>query len=281
MNFSSNIEKLSKPFKILSGFVLIGVIGILDFLTGYEISFSVFYVIPISFITWLIGRRLGIMASLASAFVWLAADVVSGNPYSYPLIPIWNSLIRFSFFIIITLLLSALKSAMEHEKELARRDNLTGAVNSRLFFELLQMEIDRLRRYGHPFTIVYIDLDNFKIVNDRFGHITGDQVLRTVVGYAKKHLRKTDVIARLGGDEFALLLPETIQESARVALSKLQVGLLEEMKQNDWPITFSVGVLTCSAAPSEAEEVVKTVDELMYSVKRGSKNAIRYANYNG
>jgi diguanylate cyclase (GGDEF)-like protein len=176
---------------------------------------------------------------------------------------------------------SALKSALEREKELARTDYLTGAVNSRLFFELVQMEIDRSQRYEHPFTLVYIDLDNFKAVNDQFGHTTGDLVLRAVVSYAKKYLRKIDVIARLGGDEFALLLPETNQESAGVALTKLQGGLLEEMRQNNWPITFSIGVLTCNVAPLKSDELVKMADELMYSVKRGSKNAIRYSTYTG
>jgi len=281
VKFPTNLEKLSNLLKILLGFALIGVIGIFDFLTGYEIAFSLFYVIPISFVTWFIGLRHGIVASSASAFVWLAADVASGHPYSSLLIPIWNTLIRLSFFVIIIMLLSGLRNAIDLEKGLARADNLTGAVNSRFFFELAQMEIDRSRRYGHPFTIVYIDLDNFKTVNDQFGHLAGDQVLRTVVRYAKEHLRKTDVLARLGGDEFALLLPETSQGSARVVLSKLQNGLLEEMRQNNWPITFSVGALTCSTAPHTTEEVVRMADELMYSVKRCNKNAIKYATYEG
>lgn len=266
---------------MLLGFVLIGAIGNLDFVTGYEIGLSLFYVIPISYATWFIGRSHGVIASLASALVWLGADVGSGHSYSYSYIPIWNSLIRLSFFVIITLLLSALRDAMEREKEFARTDYLTGAVNSRLFFELLQMEIDRLQRYERPFTLVYIDLDNFKTVNDRFGHLAGDKVLCTVVSYAKEHLRRTDVVARLGGDEFALLLPETGQESARVSLAKLQGGLLEEMQRNNWPTTFSFGVLTCNSASPKTEELVKMADELMYQVKRRGKNAIRYSIHTG
>lgn len=281
MNLIENLEKKSQPFKIVLEFALIGVIGIIDFLTGYEIGVSLFYVIPISFAAWSLGRRHGIAASVVSSCVWLGADAASGHIYSYPLIPFWNTLIRLSFFVIIALLLSALRNAMEREKEVARTDFLTGAVNSRFFFELVQMEIDRLQRYERPFTIAYIDLDNFKTVNDQFGHPAGDRVLRAVVGYAKKHLRKIDVIARLGGDEFALLLPETSQDAARGALTKLHGGLLEEMRQNNWPITFSVGVLTCRAAPRNTDELVKMADELMYSVKRGSKNAIKYSTYEG
>ncbi|HEY43301.1 MAG TPA: GGDEF domain-containing protein [Anaerolineae bacterium] len=281
MNLLANLENRSRPFMILLGFAIIGAIGLSDFLTGYEFAFSLFYVIPITLVTWLMGRRLGIMASLTSAFVWFGADAATGHPYSHPLIPIWNSLIRLSFFVIITLLLSTARNAMEREKELARTDSLTGAVNSRLFYELAQMEIDRSQRYEHPFTVAYFDLDNFKTVNDQFGHPTGDQVLRTVVCYIKAHLRKTDVIARLGGDEFALLLPETSQESARVAISKLQSGLLEEMEKNNWPVTFSIGVLMCNVAPHTADELVRKADELMYSAKRDSKNAIRYSTYAG
>jgi predicted signal transduction protein with EAL and GGDEF domain len=206
----------------LLGFIVIGVIGIIDYLTGYELAISVFYVLPISLVTWLTGRRFGLLASLASAVVWLSADIATGHPYSHPLIPLWNSLIRFAFFVIITMLLCALKRAMQRESELARTDHLTGAVNLRFFYELAQMEIDRLHRYGHPFTLAYIDLDGFKAVNDQFGHATGDRVLHTVVNFIKKHMRKTDVCARLGGDEFALLLPETDQEVARLAISKIR-----------------------------------------------------------
>jgi diguanylate cyclase (GGDEF)-like protein len=282
MNIFEVLENPGKPFLVLAiAFTLTGIIGVVDFLTGYEIAFSLFYVLPVALVTWRTTRQLGLVTSFVGAIVWFWADVASGHPYPNPLIPAWNTLIRFGFFVIITLLLSELRRATEREKELARMDNLTGAVNSRFFYDLAQMEIDRFQRYEHPFTLAYIDLDNFKAVNDRFGHLAGDKVLRAVVGSARKYLRKTDVIARLGGDEFVLLLPETSEESARVVLPKIQDGLLEEMRQGDWPITFSIGVLTCRVAPHTTEELVRMADELMYSVKRGSKNGTEYATYAG
>lgn len=281
MNLQLPFEKLSKLFYVTVGFVLIAIIGTLDFLTGYELSFSVFYVIPIFLVTWFAGRKLGIMTSIVSAFVWFVADIVAAHPYSHALIPVWNSLIRLTFFLVITYLFSSLKNSTEREKELSRKDYLTGAANSRFFYKLAQMEIDRFQRYAHPFSLAFIDLDNFKFVNDQFGHAAGDQVLRTVVSSVKKHSRKTDTIARLGGDEFALLLSETNQESARIVLPKIQDMLLEEMRQNNWPITFSIGVLTCNATPLTTDELVKMTDDLMYSVKKSSKNAIKYASYAG
>ena len=285
MNLLTFFEKQSKSFRVTVvavGFALIGVIGVTDFLTGYELAFSVFYVIPIAIVTWSMGRQLGLVTSLVSAFVWLGADLGTGHIYTHPLIPVWNTLIRLAFFVLITMLLSALSSATERERELARTDYLTGAVNARLFYELVQTEIDRLQRYKRPFTLAYFDLDNFKSVNDQFGHAIGNQVLRAVVRSARKHLRITDVVARLGGDEFALLLPETDQESACAAISKIRGRLLEEMRQSNWPITFSIGVLTCScSAPHTTDELVGLADDIMYSVKHDGKNAIKYSTYAG
>lgn len=283
MSFLATLEKYSQPtyIPVLTGLCLTGFIGAVDYLIGFELSFSVFYVLPIALVTWLTNQRLGLLLSLISAFVWFTADIATGHYYSHPLIPVWNTLIRLAFFVIITLLLSTIKKTAELEKQLARTDNLTGAVNSRFFYNLAQMEIDRFHRYQRPFTLAYIDLDNFKFVNDQYGHPVGDQALRKVVGSAKKHMRATDLIARLGGDEFVLLLPETNEESARVVISKIQTGLVDEMRLCNWPITFSIGVLTCNAAPNTIEELVKMADSLMYSVKHGGKNAIKYQSFAG
>jgi diguanylate cyclase (GGDEF)-like protein len=281
MKFPASLEKRSKLFWTIAGILLVGVVGIIDFLTGYEIAFSLFYLIPISLVAWRASQRAGILISLISAIVWLTADVAAGSSYSQFFIYTWNTFIRLSFFIITVLLLSTLRKALDREKESARTDYLTGAANSRLFYDLAEMEIGRFQRYKRPFTIANIDLDNFKAVNDQFGHSIGDQVLCIVVSSIKKYSRQTDAVARLGGDEFALLLPETDQESARIVLAKIQGGLLQEMQQSNWPVTFSIGVLTCSAAPHTTDELLRMADELMYVVKREGKNAIKYSTDTG
>ena len=258
---------------------MIGIIGCLDLLTGYELSLSIFYVIPIAFLTWFIDSKIGILSAVISAYLCCWTDVAAGHPYSHPFVVVWDFFVKLAFFLIIISLLSRINTDIKRERELARTDNLTGAGNSRCFFESIQIELDRLQRYQHPFTFAYLDLDNFKLINDRFGHATGDRVLCTVVNYVKNHLRKTDRIVRLGGDEFALLLPETDQESARLILPRLQNGLSAEMQQNGWPITSSVGVLTYYTAPGTIDELVRLADELMYAVKREGKNAIKYSTY--
>jgi len=279
MNFLSRFENQSKLFWIILGFVLIGGVGYLDFRTSYEITLSLFYLIPIFLLTWYIGQRIGIAASIISAIIWFAAQVLTGRSFSHPAFYVWNFFIELSFFFIVVFLLAALRQAFDHEKELSQTDYITGAANSRLFYYLLQMEINRSRRYKHPFTIVYLDIDNFKAVNDQFGHTIGDKVLRTVAQLAKVHIRKTDVLARLGGDEFALLLPETNQEFTRVVLQNIHQVIGECMQKNNWPVTFSTGALTCISPPDSPDEIIKMVDDLMYSVKHSGKDSVKYDVY--
>ena len=281
MKIIASLEERSQFFWATTGLAFILAVGMVDFLTGYELAFSLFYLIPISLVTWFAGRRLGVMAAIASALTWYVADVVSGRPYSHPAVQFWNTGIRTSYFFIVMTLLAALRKTLEHEKELARVDHLTGAVNTRFFSYLAQREIDRSRRYKHTLTVVYIDLDNFKTVNDQFGHNTGDKVLRTVADTASGQLRVTDVMARLGGDEFAVLLPETGQEDAQLVISKVQRSLLDEMRKNNWPVTFSIGVLVCTEMPGTIGELIKMADDLMYSVKKNGRNNVSYSIYTG
>jgi diguanylate cyclase (GGDEF)-like protein len=281
VNFLAVLEKRSRLFWIIISVAFIAGVGVIDYLTGDEVALSLFYLIPIALLTWLAGWRLGIAASVVSAAVWVATDLAAEEAFQSASIYIWNTFIVLSFFLIVVMLLSALRKALEHERELAQTDYLTGAINPRFFFEFLQMEIDRSQRYAHPFTLAYIDIDNFKAINDRFGHITGDRVLSRMVERARQNLRKTDLVARLGGDEFALLLPETGQESAQAIISKIQSEILAGMQEDDWQVTISIGVLTCLKSPHDSREILGLVDELMYSVKHAGKNAIKFSTYPG
>lgn len=276
MDSASFAKKPNRVFWLIVSNFLTPVIGVIDYLTGEEIAFSLFYVIPISMASWYVNRSYGVFNSIYAALIWLAADIASGHVVSNQGVYIWNCLTRFSFFYIITVLLSNLKKSYDHEKELARIDTLTKASNRRFFFEQIQNEIDRSQRNKKPFSVAYLDLDNFKSVNDKQGHDEGDKVLTSVVNTAKTVLRKIDVVGRLGGDEFSLLLPETSQEAAKTAIAKVQTSLLEEMKKNNWPVTFSIGVLTCANTKITSNELVKKADELMYLVKKNGKNSVSF-----
>jgi diguanylate cyclase (GGDEF)-like protein/PAS domain S-box-containing protein len=167
-----------------------------------------------------------------------------------------------------------LQAALESEKNLARVDFLTGIPNRRMFNQALTLEAKRSRRYGRPITLVYIDVDNFKYMNDHFGHATGDELLKTIGTTLETSVRSTDMAARLGGDEFAVLLPETDEASAGVIVAKLRQNLNASIGPKAWPVTFSFGVVTFPIALDSTEEMIKRADEFMYEAKRGGKSAV-------
>lgn len=279
MNISEKLKTIEPwPRKLIESlaFVILVLIGILDHLTGPEISFSVFYLLPIAVVAWFLGSRRGYVFSASGAFVWIIADLSSEPHYSHPLIPLWNALVRMGFFTFTAFLIGELKQRLGNEEKLARTDFLTGSANGRAFYEISEREISRSRRYGHPFTIAYIDVDDFKLINDLFGHLAGDELLRTVARTIRESLRTTDTIARMGGDEFVVLLPETGPEQAEVVSRKIRENLLAEMQRNDWPVTVSIGAVTYRQTPNSAKEMVKRADDLMYTGKKRGKNTIRY-----
>ena len=272
--FLNWLEHIDKTPKMIMGVLLLCGVAILDFYTGVELSFSLFYLIPIAFFSFAFSASIGIGVAFISAAIWLLVDVLT-TTHSDTFAYLWNSIIRLGFFLLPAIMLKSL----EQERIHARTDYLTGAINNRYFNEMLEREIERSLRYQHPFTIAFVDMDNFKTINDTFGHLYGDKMLRTLAERMKNHLRKTDIVARVGGDEFAILLPETNPEEAQIAIANLFSKITDEMGQKKWPVTFSVGVLTLSAPTLSADKILGIVDKMMYVVKNNGKNNIKYAVY--
>jgi len=270
------VSKLPEMLCILLCSALIFLIGFFDYITGEEISFSVFYLVPVSLATWRTGRWIGILLCILSALVWFSTDTITGHVYSHSAIPYWNAFVRLCFFIIVSSLLVKLRSSLVHEKELSRRDSLTGLLNMRAFYDLAYIEINRSRRFKRPFTVAYMDVDNFKMVNDKFGHEIGNVLLRSIAETLKNNMRAIDLTARLGGDEFVLLLGETGKESAHIVLNKLQEQIMDVFERNRWPATLSLGAVTYNKAPDTVDDMLKKADSLMYSAKNGGKNKMLY-----
>jgi diguanylate cyclase (GGDEF)-like protein len=267
-------SKQPKSYLILLGFLLVLLIGVLDYVTGSEISVGVLYLFPISLVTWFVDRRIGILISILSALTSLVDDSMTGEIYSHILY--WNKAALLCFFLVFTAVLSVLKNAIEREKKVARIDDLTGIANRRSFYESAKIEISRASRYKHSFTVAYMDIDNFKFVNDRFGHSTGDSLLQLVAEVTRNNIRASDVVARLGGDEYAILLSETGYDSAHLVMGRIQKSLLGVMEKNGWPVTFSFGVVTFITPPNSVDEIVRRIDEVMYLVKNRGKDSSCY-----
>jgi diguanylate cyclase (GGDEF)-like protein len=270
------LSELPQSVLIFVASVMVICVGILSHKAGPQFSLTMFYLIPIGLVTWFSKAWLGFVFSILGALTWLIADLTSGATYSSPDIPYWNGVVRLGSLFILTFVLSVLKSTLKQEKEYSRTDFLTGTRNRRYFIELLDQEINRARRYDRSFTVVWIDLDNFKTVNDCFGHSTGDLILRLVARTLQENIRVTDTVARLGGDEFALLLPETGRNVAETILRKVRKINLDIMERHGWPVTLSIGVVTFKSPPSTVDETLRISDQLMYAAKNNGKDGIRY-----
>jgi diguanylate cyclase (GGDEF)-like protein len=275
MKVLGSLPQPGKVFWVTIGFLSLFVVGALDYLTGNEISFSLFYVFPIALIARVGDRNLGSASAIVSAGIWLLAEIMVGHSYSHPAILYWNAFVRLAIFLLVAFSIE-LGRSLERESAMARTDFVTGALNSRSFHEQLKIEIERASRYAHAFTIVYLDIDDFKTVNDHFGHTVGDQVLRAVVRNLSGILRKTDVVARVGGDEFAVLLPETGSDAARTVVSKAFKDLCDKMEKDQHPISFSAGAITFVRAPPSVDAALDLADMTMYKVKTSGKNNIAY-----
>jgi len=251
-------------------------LGVLDYIIGAEYSFSVFYIMPIMVATWYGGTVVGIFVAILSSVIWLFADIASGQNYSNSFIPVWNTLVRLGFFLVILRLLDIVHSKLLMEENLADTDALTGLSNRRFFQEQLDREYTRICRTSEHLTIAFIDIDNFKYVNDTSGHEEGDKLLQSVAETLSSKIRATDFAARIGGDEFVILLPVIEAGSVKQTMEKLQQELLNRMKEERWPVTFSIGVITFLKAMDSSRAMIKTVDDLMYEVKKSGKNNVRH-----
>ena len=279
MNILDFLASRSKAVIFIASLILIVIIGYLDLATGNQISLTIFYLIPVALTAWFIGWRSGTVIAVLCSIAWFYADQRAGSQYTYFIIPLWNGVVSLSFFLLVLYLMTSLKFELDLQKNLAMEDFLTKASNVRAFYRYADLEIKRIKRYGTPFSLLYFDLDNFKQVNDTLGHNEGDKLLYTAVNVIRKNIRATDAIARLGGDEFAVLLPEMNSDSALPFVKHLRAVFNTEMKNNNWHVTFSAGVVTFVKTPDSIDAVIKLADNLMYTVKRQGKNGEKYIIY--
>ncbi len=258
----------------LASVTLIGLIAWFDYATGIWFRIFPFYYLAIAFGAQFISMRAGVLLALLSSVSWMSSNLLSGeHPYG-PEIWSLNFLTMTLSFVVVGYLIGRLRYSLDRERDLSRRDNLTGLHNSRAFHELGTFAVAGARRTGSPLTLAFIDLDNFKAVNDRLGHHEGDRVLREAGALLAGHFRESDLVARLGGDEFATLLPDTGAGDATVALERLRAELEALMRGQGLPVTMSIGAVHFAAAPDHLEAAIHAADELMYEVKHGGKNRV-------
>ena len=267
------LDKLPPSLVTVLALLLCVVVGVVDGILGHVYSLIPFYLAPVIIAAWFVGRKVGYLLSCTSSLAWLVVEITGGLYFKFDFAMYWNDAMKLLLFLLTTTVISALKEALDREKLISRTDHLTGMPNRRSYYDLVEGEIKRNNRYEDPFTIAYLDIDNFKVVNDTKGHAEGDKLLRRVGRILSKATRETDMAARLGGDEFALLLPETDAESALTVANKVRQQLHKYVEKR-WPVTFSIGMVTYLKSPATIDEVIGLADRLMYKAKESSKDAM-------
>ena len=262
------------------GLVATAAVGMADYgvarLLGYDFVATGFYMVPIGFVAFVGGRRNGMVIALAAALTetvaTYAALVDATNIWAVPI----SILLELVVFVATAYSHGAIRRLVERERHLSRQDSVSGVVNSLGFREAAGWEVSRARRWPQVVSLIYLDVDDFKAVNDQQGHARGDEVLRIIGRAMKQSLRESDVVARVGGDEFAALMPGTDEEGCRAATSRVHLAITRDLAEAGFAVTASVGATTFPSAPETVDELIGAGDDAMFKVKRGSKNGVHH-----
>jgi diguanylate cyclase (GGDEF)-like protein len=254
------------------GVVGIVAIGALDFYSGTELRVTPLYFAPVAIMAWYAGRGGALLAAVLAAAAWDTANVLAGLEFSSRGIWVANTIMLMLSFAVVGLLIAQLRDAVIRETELSLTDPLTSMLNGRAFHKAADRIMAHCRRTGRPLTIAYVDLDNFKTVNDQLGHQAGDEMLRGLAKRMRSTIRPDDVGARLGGDEFVVLFPEISPADAAIALERLRSSLATVLGSGPIAVSSSAGAVTFLTVPDSIEEMLHAADSRMYAAKAAGKN---------
>lgn len=221
------------------------------------------------------GATCAMIADLPLLAELAGTDYFAGRPGTVA----WLLFMHSGSMLVVVYLLNQLSVLLTKEAALARVDVVTGILNRRGFFERLQFTILLTQRQQLCFALAFIDLDNFKAINDSCGHAEGDRVLHLATRIFEDAIRKTDVAARLGGDEFALLLHGVDRTGAATFIADVQEAFRRAFQREALPITCSIGCVVCDPSALIADDVVRAADSLLYDVKRHGKNGVLIGAY--
>jgi len=275
----SILEKRTPKTITKLSFILILMLGVMQYLFGETVTIAPLYIFPILFGSWYGSRTTGMVSAFLSTLVFVVIETAFNRILLAFGELLFFSVPYFTAYMLLAILIINFRDVHRMEVYAADTDNLTGLHSARSFYAELANEMLRSKRYEHAFSLAYLDVDNFKSINDSLGHATGDRLLKKVANCLVSSLRATDVIARLGGDEYACLLPETNQEEVKLAFLKTVDLLNKGMAKNRWDVSFSIGVMTFENFPEDIKEAIDLADKLMYSVKNDNKDNVAYQVY--
>lgn len=270
--FLSDATRVSTPISAAATLLALLIVAVLDDRSGSQWSLGLFYYLPIAFAAWRLGRIFGVASGLLCAFAWWLAAVGHTSSDSFALV--WGVFIRSMSFGIVAVMVAEMRKLFERERGLARHCHLTGALSGRAFRDLLELATTRAARRGQGLALAYLDLDDFKTVNDAYGHAEGDARLRAFADAVIGVLGPGDELARTGGDEFVVLLTGH-NGNEREAIERARSAGTRALAVSKMPITASMGaVIVPAGMRADAGDLVRRADAAMYEGKRAGKGQL-------
>ncbi len=256
------------PRVVILGLGLVSILALatIDWAIGPERGVAILYVMAIMAVTfhasWVDGAVVAIIASAAGLLIRVVGSYKLGIATG-----LWSLFSELAVFLTLVLIISQVRRLVDSLEQQGRVDPLSGALNTRGLFELLERERSRADRHERPMTVVFADLDDMKGINDRLGHSGGDEVLRTFSEKVRSSIRDEDLLARVGGDEFVVILPDTGQRQAVIVVARLR-------RRVGPKIPASYGVVTFLRQPESIEDLISAADAMMYAAKQAGGNRV-------
>lgn len=265
--------RVSTPVAVAAGVFAVAAVITLDVWLGPGWSLGLLYSLPIAFIAWRLGMVAGLVAAIAAALGWHL--FVELPVESTAALALWGTAARTISYAVVAVLVAEMRALFEHERGLARHDGLTGALIGRSFRDVLDREVALARAQRRSLTLAYIDLDDFKQVNERAGHATGDDLLCAFANAARAAMGPRDQLARIGGDEFVVLFVGNGGRERR-AIERFHASVAAALAQGAQPISCTLGGIILPAGQcADPRDLVQLADAAMFEAKRAGKGGLR------
>jgi len=265
--------RLRRVLRLIAWATLAAGVFVLNVRTAPDLRLGILYVIPVLLAASLDGMGWGISFALATALLRFGVGIDQLPLETSLQVRILNEVAYLAVVGVAIAGLSQLRRTQAQLELLATHDPLTTVLNARAFASQVAQELGRNRRYGRPLALIYLDLDDFKRVNDAHGHATGDAVLRLVADAMRSAVRQADFVGRLGGDEFGVLLPETDGSVAHSVANRLAGGIRTVFRGTP-SVTASIGVVAVTGTEAGSDELLRKADQAMYEAKRAGKDRV-------
>ena len=266
-------DRLRRALRLIAWATLAAGVFVLNVRTGADLRLGILYVVPVLLAASYDGLGWGIAFALATALLRFGVGIDQLPLDTSLQVRLLNEAGYLTVVGVAIAGLSQLRRTQSQLRLLATHDPLTTVLNARAFASQLAQELGRNRRYGRPLALIYLDLDDFKKVNDAHGHATGDAVLRLVADAMRSAVRQADVVGRLGGDEFGVLMPETDGTLAHAVATRLAGGIRTVFRGAP-SVTASIGVVAVSGTEAGSDELLRKADQAMYEAKQAGKDRV-------